>query len=384
MRIVVDAGGGDYAPREPVAGAVRAARSSGDQIILVGRESEIRRELAGHQASDLDILVVDAPEIIEMTEHPALAVRRKRNSSVAVGLRLVRDGAADAFVSAGHSGATMAGALLILGRIPGIERPSLVSRFPTLQGFSLLLDVGANTDSKPEYLVQFAAMGSLYAERVLGWNNPRVGLLANGEEETKGDRLVQEAHQLLRGSRLNFVGNVEPKDMLVGGAADVVVADGFVGNLVLKQSEAVFKLMASAAASEIKQGVALRILGGLAPALLLAALPGRGKLRVLAAGALGGLALPAAVLALPLLTLKRRFDYRSYGGAPLLGVKGIAIIAHGKSDAVAIENAIHQARAGVAERLVEAIADVSARLGQDLPGGVAAAEGSVDERTSLS
>ncbi len=355
MRIVLDASGGDHAPQETVAGAIAAARASGDQIILVGVEAAIRAELARHDTTNLDLPVVDAPEMIEMTEHPAQAIRRKRNSSIAVGLRLVRDGAADAFVSAGHSGATMAGALFILGRIKGIERPCLVTRFPTLNGAALLVDSGATTDCKPEYLAQFAEMGSIYAQRTLHIAQPRVGLLANGEEANKGDKLVQDAHTLLANTgRLHFVGNVEPKDMLLNDAADVVVADGFVGNLVLKFGEAVFKLATSAAAQNIRRQLALRALAGAAPALLALALPGKGRARVVLAG-LTGLTLPALTAVLPLLELRRRMDYRTQGGAPLLGVNGIAIIAHGKSDALAIQNAIAQARQAVNDRIVATI-----------------------------
>src|SRR5918998_6097744 len=217
MRIILDALGGDHAPQQTVAGAVAAARELNVEIVLVGPEAPIRAELAKHATTGLSLPVVDAPELIEMDEHPVQAVRRKRNSSVAVGLRMVRDGEADAFVSAGHSGATMAGALFILGRIGNIERPCLTTVFPSLNNHLVVADVGATTDSKPEYLVQFAHMSSLYAQLVLGLERPRVALLANGEEDTKGDKLVQDTHALLRASSLNFVGNAEPKDALVGG-----------------------------------------------------------------------------------------------------------------------------------------------------------------------
>jgi glycerol-3-phosphate acyltransferase PlsX len=352
VRIVLDASGGDHAPQATIAGAVAAARASGDQIILVGEQASLRAELARHDTTNLDLPVVDAPELIEMTEHPAQAVRRKRNSSIAVGLRMVRDGAADAFVSAGHSGATMAGALFILGRIKGIERPCLVTRFPTVTGSVLLVDSGATTDCKPDYLVQFAQMGSIYAQRLLDIGQPRVGLLANGEEANKGDKLVQDTHALLLGQGgLRFVGNVEPKDMLINDAADVVVADGFVGNLSLKFGEAMFKLITAVVANQLRRGLAPRLLAGAAPALLALALPGRGRGRAALAG-LSGQTLPAMAALVPLLELRKRLDYRSEGGAPLLGVNGVAIIAHGKSDALAVENAIGQARRAVQQRLV--------------------------------
>ena len=355
MRIVLDASGGDHAPAATVAGAVKAARQDRDQIILVGDETAIRSELAHHETAGLDLPVVHAPEIIEMTEHPAQAIRRKRQSSVAVGLRLVRDGAADAFVSAGHSGATMAGALFILGRIKGVERPCLGTRFPTVSGWILLVDAGATTDCKPSFLVQFARMGSVYAQTTLNIARPRVGLLANGEEANKGDKLVQDTHLLLQNHpELHFVGNIEPKDMLINNGADVVVADGFVGNLTLKTSEAIVKLLTTAFKQQAQQALLPRVLAGLAPAILAAAIPGPGRSRALLAG-LTGVSLPAAAVLKPLLDLQKRMDYRVYGGAPLLGVDGVAIIAHGKSDQHAVFNAIQQARRAVAEELVAAI-----------------------------
>ncbi|MCA0354579.1 MAG: phosphate acyltransferase PlsX [Chloroflexi bacterium] len=355
MRIVLDASGGDHAPQATVAGAIAAARAWGDQIILVGDEASIRAELAKHDTSNLDLPVVDAPEMIEMTEHPAQAIRRKRNSSVAIGLRLVRDGEADAFVSAGHSGATMAGALFILGRIRGIERPCLVTHFPTVHGHALLLDSGATTDCKPEYLVQFAQMGNVYAQKIANIAMPRIGLLANGEEANKGDKLVQDTHGLLQQrSDLTFIGNIEPKDMLINGSADVVVADGFVGNLVLKFGEGVFKMITTAASNNIKAEWRKNLVLGLLPALVALILPGKGRWRALIAG-LTGLTLPASMAVAPLLALRKRMDYRSHGGAPLLGVNGIAIVAHGKSDALAIQNAIGQARNAVEQRVVATI-----------------------------
>jgi len=357
VRIVLDAAGGDYAPEQPVHGAVLAARALGCAIILAGPATEVRAELAKHPTGGLDLEVVDAPEIIGMEEHPASAVRRKTRSPHVVGLRMVRDGAADAFVSAGHSGATMAAATLVLGRIRGIERPALASIFPALDRPFLLLDIGATTDCKPEYLVQFAQMGGVYAEGALGITAPRVGLLANGEEESKGDRLVREAHALLRNSALNFVGNVEPKDALIGGACDVLVCDGFVGNLFVKQAEAVVKLAQELIVGEVRRHLPRALLPGLLPAGLLVAL-GRGGMRW--GGLLGMLgaapALLGSVLVPPLLRVRRKADYRSYGGAPLLGIKGVAIIAHGKSDAAAVMNAIRQAQEAVERGTVTGIA----------------------------
>jgi glycerol-3-phosphate acyltransferase PlsX len=359
VRIVLDAIGGDHAPEQPVRGAVMAARTLGCAIILAGPDAQVRAELAKHPTNGIDITVIDAPDTIEMQESPAQAVRRKDRSPHVVGLRLVRDGAADAFVSAGHSGATMAGATLILGRVRGIERPALASIFPARERPFLLLDVGATTDCKPEYLAQFAHMGSLYAERSLGFSAPRVALLANGEEETKGDKLVQGAHELLRGSALNFVGNAEPKDALVGGVCDVLVCDGFVGNLFIKQAEAVVRLALELALSEVKRDLPRRLLPGLLPAALLI-----GMRRTRVGALLGMLGATPALLGSLLVPALRHFrskaDYRAYGGAPLLGLKGVAIVAHGKSDAAAVMSAIRQAKEAVERGAVTGIGDTIA------------------------
>ncbi len=358
MRIALDAAGGDHAPQQTVRGAVLAARELGCEIVLVGPEEAVQAELARHPTAGLGLEVVDAPELIEMDEHPAQAIRRKPRSSHVVGLRMVRERQADAFVSAGHSGATMAAATLILGRIRGIERPALAILFPSRERMFLLLDAGATTDCKPEYLVQFAQMGSVYAERALGVSRPRVALLSNGEEAIKGDRLVQEAHRLLRASALNFVGNAEPKDALSGSACDVLVCDGFVGNMFIKQAQAAVKLALELARDEIRRDLPRRLAPGLLPAALLAVL-GRGGVRW---GALLGLfgagpALLGSVLAPALLRVRRKADYRFYGGAPLLGVQGVAIVAHGKSDAAAIASAIRQAKEVVERGAVSGIAE---------------------------
>jgi glycerol-3-phosphate acyltransferase PlsX len=356
MRIVLDAIGGDHAPAAPVAAAVEAARTLGVEIVLVGPAAQIQTELARHDTAGLALPVVDAPDLIEMDEHPVQAVRRKKQSSVAVGLRMVRDGEADAFVSAGHSGATMAGAVFILGRAPGVERPALASVFPALKGRIVVADVGANTDSKPEYLLQSARMTSLYAQLVLGVAQPRVGLLANGEEDSKGDKLVQEAHALLKGSDLNFVGNAEPKDALVGDVIDVLIADGFVGNLFLKGAEAVAKFAVKQIQHELSgPGVALRALAGLVPTALLVA-TSKQKGRVLLASLIGAPVVLGVVLAPAVRNMAQALDYRAYGGAPLLGVNGVAIIAHGKSDPAALVNAIRRATESVERGLVAAIA----------------------------
>ena len=325
MRIVLDAMGSDHAPGVDVEGGVRAARRFGQEIILVGQEEAIRRELAKHDTSGLPISVVHASQVIEMAEHPSQAVRNKPDSSMVVGMKLVREGRADAFVSAGNSGGVLAAALASagrLGRIKGILRPAISSIVPTLRGFSFMLDIGANTDCKPEWLVQFALMGSVYARQVLGIERPRVALLSNGEEETKGSAAVQQAHRILRQLSLNFVGNVEGKD-LTKGIADVIVSDGFAGNVAIKTAEGVASMLFSLLRSEIK------------------ARP---------------LAMLGALLAKPALqAVAKRLDYREYGGAPLLGVNGVVIIAHGRSDALAIENAVRVAIEAVNGHLVDKI-----------------------------
>ncbi|MHB1355349.1 MAG: phosphate acyltransferase PlsX [Anaerolineae bacterium] len=326
MRIVLDAMGSDHAPQVDVDGGVRAARRFGHEIILVGREELIRRELAQYDTNGLKLSVVHAEEVIDMGEHPSEAVRNKPNSSMVVGMKLVRDGQADAFVSAGNSGGVLATALVSAGRlerIRGVQRPAISTVLPTAREKSLMLDIGANTDCKPEWLAQFALMGSAYA-KVLGVANPRVALLANGEEDTKGNAAVQAAHAMLRQfpKMLNFVGNVEGKD-IVQGVVDVIVCDGFVGNVALKTAEGVFGMMLAFIKQEIKAHT-LTSLGGL-------------------------LAKPAFKV------VAKRLDYREYGGAPLLGVNGVVIIAHGRSDALAMENAVRVAINAVENKLVEHI-----------------------------
>ena len=358
MKIVLDAIGGDHAPEATVAGAVQAARELGVEVVLVGPEDRITPELAKHDTAGLQLPVVHAPDLIEMNEHPVKAVRRKTNSSIAVGLRLVRDKQADAFVSAGHSGATMAGALFILGRIGNIERPCLATLFPSVNNRLIVADVGATTDSRPEYLLQFAQMTSLYAQLVIGQDRPRVALLANGEEEIKGDKLVQDAHALLKASDLNFVGNAEPKDAMAGDVTDVLIADGFVGNLFLKQAEATAKFAMTRAKNAFMPRLGLRATLGLAPVAVLAALS-PAPAWVLAAGLTGAPALLGA-LGAPLYGLRKVLDYRSTGGVPLLGVDGVTIIAHGKSDATAVANAIRRAQESVDRGVVAAIGRIEA------------------------
>jgi glycerol-3-phosphate acyltransferase PlsX len=313
IRVALDAMGGDNAPGEIVLGAIQAAREYHMGVYLVGREDAIRAELAKHDTSGLDLPIIHTDEVIEMDEHPANAVRRKKNASMTLALQQVRAGAALGAVSAGNSGAMMAASLFTLKRVPGIDRPALGGIFPTRDGICLVVDIGANTECKPEYLQQFALMGSIYMERIFHVQAPRVALLANGEEESKGNQLVIETHQLLKESALglNFIGNVEGRDIPTGGA-DVIVCDGFVGNVVLKLSE------------------------GLAETLL-------GLIRAEMTSSLVN-KLAAAVLHPGLRRIGRRLDYAEYGGVPLLGINGSAIVSHGRSNAKAIKNALRVAR----------------------------------------
>jgi glycerol-3-phosphate acyltransferase PlsX len=357
MRIVLDAMGGDHAPQEVVKGAVRAARAFDCTIVLVGPYAQINEELKHHNTKGLDLPIVDAPEVITMSDQAAQSVRRKPNSSHVVGLRMVRDGEADAFVSAGHSGASMAAALFILGRLKGIDRPAVAGFFPSLTKPVLTLDIGVTTDCKPEYLLQFAQMGSAYAERALGISNPRVALLSNGEESSKGDKLVQEAHQLLRTSGLNFVGNAEPKHLMVHSTCDVLVCDGFVGNMVLKMGEAVVSFAKNKIKTEMRRNLPQRLFIGLLPTIGLTLMAENKYRWLVPAGAVLGSAGLISAGMLPLMHLRRLTDYRAHGGAPLLGVRGVTVIAHGSSDSTAIMNAIRQARDAVEMGVIKGMVD---------------------------
>jgi phosphate acyltransferase len=323
MRIALDAMGSDTFPEPDVAGAVLAAREYGDTIYLVGDEARIKPELGKHDTAGLKLEIVHASQIVEMTDKPSIVGKAKPDSSMHVGMNLVKDGRADAFVTAGNTGAALAIATLhTLRRIPGVKRPAL-SAIIRLEGTNaILLDVGANADSKAEWLAQFALMGKLYAQATLGLTHPRIGVLSNGEEEGKGNQLVQEASALIKALPLNFVGNVEPKDFLKG-TADVVVADGFVGNIMLKSLEGATSKMANVIRTELKRNV-LSMLG--------------------------------AALARPAFRrVYKQIDPSEVGGAPLLGVNGVVIIGHGRSNAKAIKNAIGQARKAVAGNLIESI-----------------------------
>lgn len=322
MQIVVDAMGSDAHPRPDVAGAVAAAREFDDEIILVGDEDQIEAELSGHDTAGLSLRICHAAQVITMTDTPSEASRRKKDSSMHVGLDLVRTGQAEAFVSAGNTGGVLAVAMLhTLRRIRGIKRPALGVIFP-IAGHPMLIDNGANADARPEHMLQFAQMGSLYVERVRGVEQPRVALISNGEEEGKGNQLIKETIPLLSAGNLNYVGNVEPKEF-IQGMADVAVTDGFTGNIILKTAEAISGYMSDLIRREIKAGP-LTALGGL-------------------------LAKPAFD------RVRRQLNPDEVGGAPLLGVNGVVIIAHGRSNAYAVKQAVAQARRAVQHDVVAAI-----------------------------
>lgn len=322
MRIAVDAMGGDRAPGEVVHGAVMAASEYGLEVVLVGRREVVQAELGRHKVAGLSLSVVHSEEVVEMHEHPVAAVKAKKNSSIVVGMNLLKNREVDALVSAGNSGAVMAGALFVLGRIGGIERPAISTVLPTPKRDVLMLDIGANADCRAVHLLQFAVMGSLYMERVLGVQRPAVALLSNGEEATKGNLVTQEAFQLISRTSLNFIGNMEGKD-LPHGVADVVVTDGFVGNVALKLSEGLSEVLVQMVREELQRDLLSRV---------------------------------AAVMALPALNrLRRRVDYTEVGGAPLLGVDGVCILAHGRSNAKAIRSAVRLARQAADQNIVEVI-----------------------------
>jgi glycerol-3-phosphate acyltransferase PlsX len=316
--------GGDHAPAETVKGALLAVRETDVEVALVGLPDVLEAELARHSHGSPPPLVrvVPASEVVGMHEPPAQAVRQKHHSSISEALRLVKAGKASAMVSAGNTGAVVASALLMLGRLGGIERPALSAYFPAGKHGVLALDVGANADCKPSYLVQFAHMGSVYMQRVHAVKRPRVGLLSIGEEEGKGNALTREVYERLQRSPLNFVGNVEGKEIL-SGDVEVVISDGFTGNVAVKMCEGMAEFMFR----ELREAV-------------------RGRLRY----RLGALLMVDALRG-----MRRRLDYAEYGGVPLLGVDGVVIICHGRSHAQAIKNAIRTAKEAAVSGMLEAI-----------------------------
>lgn len=323
VRVALDAMGGDRGPEVNVEGAVTAAREFGTAVTLVGIEEEVQRHLRQHDARGLPLTIRHAPEVVEMGESPSAALRRKKHSSIRIGIELVKRGEADAFVSAGNTGAVMATALVVLGPLPGVERPAIAVIVPTLTGHAVLLDAGANAECKARHLVQFAIMGHVYARDSLGLPRPRVGLLSIGEEESKGNELTREAFkELEEEASLNFLGNVEGRDVFSGNF-DVIVCDGFTGNVALKISESVLDTMLHLLREEFEQDL-------------------RGK-----AGSL--LLIPA------FRRFKKRVDPSEFGGAPLLGVGGVCVISHGRSTGKAIKNAIRAAGECVAIKVIQHI-----------------------------
>ena len=313
IKVAVDAMGGDFAPLNDVSGAIIAAEEKKDslEIILVGKENLINEELKKHKIGLNNISVVNAADVITMHDSPTDSLKTKSDSSISVGINLVKDKKADAFISAGNTGAVMTASILKLGRIKGVGRPTIGSLFPTDKGKTMVFDVGASVDCKPNHLLEFAVMGSIYMKNVYGIEIPKVGLLSVGEEKSKGDNLTIEAYELLERSGLNFIGNVEGRDVL-RGKADIIVCDGFVGNVILKFAESVLDVMKSKFKAYADKGFLKKIWVGMMY------------------GTLKNVVL-------------KDFDYQEYGGVPLLGVNGITIIGHGKSSPIAIKNMIYKA-----------------------------------------
>jgi len=330
--IALDAMGGDHAPRAEVEGAVLAARELGVRVVLVGIEEKVRQELNRHRHRGLPIEILQAAEVITMSDSPSQAFRRKKESSMHVAARLVRDGKADALVSAGNTGAAMTVARFVLGTLPSVDRPALAAAFPNMkEKVSVILDVGANVDSKPEQLVQFAVMGEIYYRTIWGVRKPRVALLSIGEEEMKGNELTREVSNRLKQASFNFTGNVEGRDVFRGDV-DVIVCDGFIGNIALKISEGLVEHIGGMLRKAIKSSLTSQL----------------------------GYALSKRAFD----DFRKRTDYSEYGGAPLLGVRGVTIIGHGRSNPNAIKNAIRVAtelcRAGLNEKIEQELSAAAA------------------------
>jgi phosphate acyltransferase len=325
--IAVDALGGDFAPANVVDGALAAARHLELGVVLVGPAAAIDAEVARHAAGSFvdreRIRIVDAPDVVEMTESPSAALRRKPRASIRVAAELVARGDAAALCSAGHTGATVMAAHGAFGMLPGVDRPALAAAIPTRQGRpAILLDVGASVECRPQHLLQFAVMGALYARVAFDVGAPRIGLLSIGEEATKGNELTREAHRLLKASPLRFTGNVEARDVY-NGDADVIVCDGFTGNVALKISEGLVDVVETLLAEELSSTITMRV----------GSLLARRALR----------------------RFRRRVDYSEYGGAPLLGVAGVTIVGHGRSSAKAVRNAVAMAYRFAANRFIERV-----------------------------
>lgn len=323
MRIIVDGMGGDNAPAEIVKGCVEASREMPHEIWIVGREEEILKELKKYKFNQSQFKIINAEEVIDNCDAPVKAVRTKKNSSMVVGLNLLKSGSGDVFISGGNTGALMAGGLFILGRIPGIDRPAITSPYPIMgKGMSLLVDAGANAECKPNNLLEFGIMGSIYMEKVFGVERPKVGLANIGTEEGKGTTVIKAAHQLLKKSGLNFIGNVEAREVPYG-VCDIIVCDGFVGNTILKLTEGFALSILQFVKKKFTEGIKSKV---------------------------------GAVLLLDKIKeLKSEFDYSNYGGAPILGVKGAVIKIHGSSNANAVKHGILKAIPFAEENVVQII-----------------------------
>ena len=335
ITIAVDAMGGDHAPRPEVEGAIVAAREYGVRILLVGLAPELKRELAKHSHRGLPIEIVPASEVITMRDSPSQAFRKKKDSSAHVAAKLVRGGQADALISAGNTGAVMAVARFGLGTLSSVDRPALAAPFPTSRGgTAVLLDVGANVDSKPAHLVQFAVMGEIYYRAIFGTRRPKVALLSIGEEEMKGNELTREVHSRLKQSTLNFVGNIEGRDIF-DGSVDVIVCDGFIGNIALKISEGVAQHIVTLLKDALQSTLSSQV----------------------------GYVLSRKAYE----SFRKKIDYSEYGGAPLLGVRGVTVIGHGSSNAHAIKNAVRVAtelvRGGVNEKIEQELSVLPVAVG---------------------
>ncbi len=320
MTIILDAMGSDQYPEPEINAALIAAETFGEEIILVGKEDLLRPKLDTLNTKKLPVIIEHAPDVLEMGDKAVADSNKKRNNSMAVGMNLLKSGRGQAFISAGNTGGVYFNAMRTLGRIKGVQRAALTALFPTRTGFCVVLDIGANAECRPDFLVQFALMGSLYAEKMLKIQRPRVGILSNGEEAGKGNQLVKDAYPLLKNTHLNFIGNVEGKE-LFGGDVDVVVTDGFTGNIMLKSVEAATKLMVDTLRTELKATPVTKL---------------------------------GAALAMPALKrLRTKMDPEEVGAAPLLGIDGLVFVGHGRSNTQALVSAIRVAREAVSLHLIE-------------------------------
>ncbi|MBF8982178.1 phosphate acyltransferase PlsX [Lutibacter sp. B2] len=332
MKIAVDGMGGDHAPIEIVKGCIQAINDTDLEVYLVGKQELIEGELKKYKFDDSKLHIINATEVIENEDKPVDAIKRKKDSSMVVGLSMLKNKEVDAFISAGNTGALLAGSLLKVGRIKKIDRPAIATVYPTDKGMSLLVDAGANAECKPRNLLEFALMGSIYSQKVLGKENPSVGLVNIGEEEGKGTPMIKDAYQLLSKNELNFYGNVEGRDIPTG-VVDILVCDGFVGNIILKVTEGVAMTMMGMLKREFKKSFLSKL---------------------------------GAMMLIPSLkSFKKNLDYAEYGGAPLLGVKGAVIKAHGSSNAKAIKNAILQAKVFAQKDVIQIISEEILKIGDE-------------------